>query len=195
MDIFNPIFADMMGRLETGLPDFLTYHNAVHTRYVIKKAEEIATAEGIAGEKLTLIKIAALFHDFGFLKERVEHERISCEMVSEELPNYGFKEEMINRIQGMILATKIPQVPANHLERVVADADLEYLGTEMYNVGAQNLFKEFRYFNPELTSREWLNIQIKFLESHHYHTNYCRKYREPKKQEHLKQLKRNLSNQ
>ena len=182
-----------MARLETGLPDYLTYHNAAHTRYVIKKAEEIAKAEGIADEKLTLIKVAALFHDCGFLKERIEHERVSCEMVSEELPNYGFDEELINHICGMIMATKIPQVPTNLLEKVVADADLEYLGTDLYDFGAQNLFRELRYYNPRLTLREWLKIQIEFLESHQYHTDFCRQYREPKKQEHLEQLKRNLS--
>jgi uncharacterized protein len=195
MDIFNRIFLDLMARLETGLPDFLTYHNAAHTRYVIKKAEEIAEAEGIADEKVTLIKIAALFHDCGFLKERAEHERVSCEMVSEELPKYGFDKEKINQIRGMIMATKIPQIPTNLLESVVADADLEYLGTDLYDFGAQNLFSELRYFNPELTLRDWLLIQIRFLESHQFHTNHCRKYREPRKQEHLEQLKRKLSNQ
>ena len=49
-------------------------------------------------------------------------------MAKEELPKFGLSEKDIELICGMIMATKIPQNPKTKLEKIIADADLEYLG-------------------------------------------------------------------
>lgn len=189
MERFGLLFENLMDRFKKDLPVYLTYHNAAHTRYVLDKATLIAQAEKIEGDQLYLVKVAALYHDSGFLIGMVDHENEGCEIVKAELPPYGFSAFQIQEICQMITATKIPQRPQNLLGKIVADADLEYLGTDLFDLGSQRLYNELRHFNTSLTHMEWLKIQIGFLESHQYHTDYCQEFRQPKKMEHLTRIK------
>lgn len=192
MERFGLLFENLMDRFKKDLPVYLTYHNAAHTRYVLDKATLIAKEEKVEGNQLNLVQIAALYHDSGFLKGLVDHENVGCEIIKAELPAYDFSELEIQQICGMIIATKIPQRPQNLFEKIVADADLEYLGTDLFDLGSQRLLDELRHFNSELTRMEWLKIQIWFLESHQYHTDFCQRFRQPKKLEHLAKLRDEL---
>ena len=189
MDIFKEIYTKVIGNLERDLPNWLTYHNAEHTRYVLQKAETIALHENIEGRDLLLIKIAALYHDSGFLIDHVDHEDLGCKLASKELRGTQLTQLEIDKVCGMIQATNIPQRPRNILEKIVADADLEYLGTAKFEAFGGNLFKELRYFNPGLSQQEWDEIQIDFLTNHSFHTDFCREYREPIKQDNLQMVK------
>jgi uncharacterized protein len=192
MERFELLFDNMMDRLKNDLPATLTYHNASHTKYVVEKATLIAEEEKIAGDELFLVQVAALYHDSGFLKGMINHEDLGCQIVTAELPAFGFGTSQIQQICQMIYATKIPQRPQNHLGKIVADADLEYLGTDLFDIGSERLFKELTFSNSGLTRSEWLKIQIDFLESHQYHTSFCQKFRQPTKLQHLLRLKDEL---
>ena len=87
------------------------------------------------------------------------------------------------------MATKIPQTPTNQLERIIADADLEYLGTDDFVRQGNALYEELLHFNPSLSEQAWNELQLTFLEKHDYHTDYCKKYREPKKKENIESVK------
>jgi hypothetical protein len=87
------------------------------------------------------------------------------------------------------MATKIPQTPHTILEQIIADADLEYLGTEQAPVQAQQLFEELRMLNPYLHEELWNATQVFFLEHHAFFTQYCKAYREPMKHDYLNGLK------
>lgn len=190
---FEKIKSLVLYRLENELPAYLTYHSAEHTQYVLNKAVEIATHENVKGEDLDLVKFAALYHDVGFLVQKDDHEALGCEIIRKECTAYGLSDSAIERICGMVMATKIPQNPQNLLEEIVADADLEYLGTEHFDIGSDRLYRELKYDDPKFSMKQWLEIQIKFLSAHHYHTNFCRLHREPKKWEHIERLKEKLS--
>jgi uncharacterized protein len=88
----------------------------------------------------------------------------------------------------MIMATKVPQLPKNKLEEIIADADLEYLGTICVTEKADSLFKELQSLTPSLTKAAWDKMQIAFLQTHHYFTAYCKEKKEPVKQAYLKEL-------
>jgi hypothetical protein len=88
----------------------------------------------------------------------------------------------------MIMATQIPQSPENKLEEILADADLEYLGTEAFERTANDLFRELQSINPDLTEEKWLNTQISFIGKHHFFTGFCKENREQTKQVYLQKL-------
>jgi uncharacterized protein len=192
MEVFNQIYETFFSKLEREMPSYYSYHTPEHTRYVIDKSVLVGKKEKIKEDDLELLKIAALFHDMGFLESRDNHEELSCDMVMKELPSWNFKSNEIAKICGMIRATKIPQRPKTLLEKILADADLEYLGTDLYEEGSSRLYRELIYFNPSLTEKEWLEIQVNFLTAHQYHTEFCIKNRESQKQSHLKRLKSRL---
>lgn len=177
-----------MAFLEKNIPDHLTYHSYLHTKEVIEKVELIAKTENVSKKELELIKVAALFHDIGYIVQNEEHESISCGIAKKELPHWGFSEEEIEEICTTIMATKVPQNPKNHLGEILADADLEYLGSDFFEKGSADLFQELKHGDPSLNEEKWLEIQIEFLKEHRYHTPFCKSNREPKKHEHLKKL-------
>ena len=97
-------------------------------------AAGIALKENINEKDTELIKMAAMFHDSGFIKKYDDNEVIGCKIAKEFLPEFGYSQEEIETICGMILATHTPQNPKNKLEEVLADADLDYLGRASYQV-------------------------------------------------------------
>ena len=188
-DLFTSIKLPILSRLENELDLRLGYHNLSHTLDVVEQAEVIAKQEKVDDKHdLLLLKTAAAFHDSGFLLVYKNHEEKSCEIASEALKNI-FNEEDINKIRGMIMATKIPQTPHTLLEQIICDADLDYLGRNDFEPISQNLYKEFIAFKIIPENIIWDHIQIKFFESHHYFTGTSISKRNEKKLKHLNILK------
>lgn len=185
---FNVIFRDVVSILDNTLPDFLTYHTTEHTLYVLEKAIYIAEKENIKNDVLELIKIAALYHDIGFTKTHVEHEKEGCRIARRHLKDYGYPEADIDAVCGMIMATRLPQTPQNLSEKILVDADLEYLATSNYWSISEALFKELKHFDDGLTKTEWRRIQIDFIKKHTYHTDYCKRYKKFRKFKNLERL-------
>lgn len=193
MEEFEELYAEIITMLEQKLSPELKYHDVKHTKYVIEKTKMIGSYEQVNERELYLLKIAALFHDVGFIKSREHHEAISCQIVEEKLRPRHISSNEIRQLQGMIMATKIPQNPQTHLEAILADADLEYLGTDDYFIVSEKLYKELLYVHPDLSNEKWLNIQINFLEHHTYHTAWCKANRSARKGDHLKTLRSRLN--
>ena len=190
MDQFHKIYSQVMANLEQKLPSWLHYHSPGHTRYVLEKTIFIADREGVSAHDLFLLKLAALYHDTGFMLSREKHEEISCRIAREELEEYGIKPKEIEIICNMIMATQIPQKPKTKLENILADADLEYLGTTRFTEISDRLYKELLHYQPNLTPGQWNEIQIGFMSKHRYHTDYCKQYREPLKLTNLELIKK-----
>lgn len=175
---------------QTRLPDKLYYHNYDHTIYVLQSAIELAAAEDIINEReLLLLKTAALFHDCGYLNTYENHEEESCRIARIYLPEFGYSPPDIDLICSMIMKTKMPQQPQTLLEHILCDADLYYLGGDDFETSGHKLFKEWVAMGKLNNENEWNQMQIKFLESHHYWTNAARANRNNKKIEHLEKLK------
>ncbi|MBK7427407.1 MAG: HD domain-containing protein [Saprospiraceae bacterium] len=186
---FDSLKIEVIDRLHNKLSEHLYYHCPQHTERVLKAAVFIAKKEKIKGHDLLLIKLAALYHDYGFVNTYANHEEEGCRIAAEELKVMGFNSSDIQKICGMIMATKIPQQAHNILEQVVADADLEYLGTKDFDHISKKLYLELLYRNPELTIENWNKIQVDFMENHRYFTDYAKKNLEEKKREHSDKLK------
>lgn len=186
---YNDLYDKVIARLEAELPEHYTYHSADHTRYVVKKAEQIAIKEKVSKNNVKLIKIAALYHDIGFIENSANHEEISCKIAAKDLKSLQFSQKDIDKICGMIMATKIPQSPKTHLEAILADADLEYLATSRFKEIGDMLYEELKTQNPKFNQKQWNELQISFMSKHEYHTDYCKRYKEWRKQKNLDGLK------
>ncbi|HSN47396.1 MAG TPA: HD domain-containing protein [Flavobacterium sp.] len=189
MKNWNALHADIMDCLKAKLSPFLVYHNWKHTQHVVEMSEYIALQEHIAAEEILLVKTAALFHDLGFINKIGEgHEEESIRLAEKKLPEFGYNQQEIEIISGMIRATISPQKPKTKLECILADADLEYLGTENFSLVTNKLYQELKHYNPNLGLKEWNDRQIKFLQSHFYHTKYCIQNRSGVKEKNFKIL-------
>lgn len=190
---FEQVYTFLIDKLEKGLPAFITYHNVAHTNHVLQAAIHLATAEGVQGDDLTLLKTAALFHDAGFLQNHQDHEKISCQLARKYLPEYDYTPEQIAEICTIIMATQLPQTPTNQLSKILCDADLYYLGTDDYDAFSERLYHEFKKNDIIQTQLEWQMREVEFLSAHTYFTKTAALENESKKQEILNRLKLKLA--
>lgn len=181
----------IMSKLRKGLPEHLSYHSIAHTKDVYKATEMLADAEGVKGVDRKLLLTAALFHDSGFLIQQKDHERISCEIATEYLPNFRYSDEEIKKICGMIMATKIPQKPHTPLEQIICDADLDYLGRDDFFKIGDTLYAEINIYSF-MGEDQWNKLQIDFMEKHHYFTATAQKLRKEKKEQNLQLVRSKL---
>ena len=119
------------------------------------------------------MKVAALYHDTGFLHHYSNHEETSCELARKDLPDFGLSSAEIDEIMTMIRATKIPQSPPNKLAEVLCDADLDYLGRPDFFTIGDLLFNELKELGFIKDGKEWDHIQVKFLKGHRKCDRYC----------------------
>ena len=156
-----------------------------HTKDVVHAVERIALLEGITDEGLFLLKTAALFHDAGFLEQYDSNEYIGAKMASDLLPKYGYTEQHITTIVELIKVTEIPHKPLNHLQEIMCDADLDYLGRDDFQQIANNLKLELKTMDKIKSDRKWDEIQVSFLNKHQYFTKTAINSREEKKKENI----------
>ena len=176
----------IIDELSRKLPENLYYHGLHHSLDVTRAALILASQEGITDqESLDLLKTAALYHDSGFMIIYQSHEEAGCKIIKNVLPDFGYANVQIDIICGMIMATKLPQNPQTHLEKILCDADLDYLGRDDYEPIAHTLFLELFARNLIADAEYWNVMQIKFLGSHQYWTDSARKNRDEVKQRHL----------
>ena len=105
------------------------------------------------------------------------------------LPEYGYSKSQIEKISQLILATKVPQTPKNKLEKIICDADLDYLGREDFDNISDNFFRELKENKRLKSKKEWDQIQIKFIENHNYFTDFSNNNRSKLKNNHLQSIK------
>lgn len=173
--------------LQSKMPP-LQYHNLDHIYDVLNASLIIAESENISEEERKLLRLAALYHDAGFIHSPKNHEEKGAAMAREFLPEYGFSEEQITAICQMIVATRIPQSPNHLLDKILCDADLDYLGRDdFYEIGGR-LLEELKAQGVVETEREWNLVQKTFLESHRYHTRFSKENREAKKLQHIQEI-------
>ena len=165
---FHAAKAFILHKLERELPAELSYHSVKHTRDVLYATQELCYLEKVGPYERMLLKTAALFHDSGFTISHKNHEEHGCLIARRNLPRYGYTGREIEQICGMIMATQIPQSPKNHLEQILCDADLDYLGRDdFYDIGA-TLFQELQHFNQLQNELAWNKLQVKFLSQHRF---------------------------
>lgn len=175
--------------MEERLPRNLYYHNIKHTIDVITEVELIGWAEGLSDEEVLLLKVAALFHDAGHTVDYQNHEYHSVLLAEEILPQFNYSEEQIATVKRLILATRFPHNPQDLMEKVMCDSDLDYLGRSDFIPVSNNLYLELKERSLIGSWNEWNNLQLEFINRHHYFTNTAQKLRQVNKQLQIERIR------
>jgi len=188
----NDVEEFVLSKLEDGLPDNLYYHNVKHTIDVVTQVELIGRAEGVSDEEMLILKTAALFHDMGHLINYDTHEEESVKLAKKVLPEYKYRNNQIEHICQLILATQMPPQPKNLLEEIMCDADLDYLGRTDFVPVSINLYKELAERKKIDSILEWNKLQLKFIKGHQYFTKTAQKLREVNKKKQLENIQNEI---
>lgn len=189
---FTDIQEIILDKLEKELPGFLYYHNVKHTVDVVTQVELIGLAEGVNDQDLLNLKMAALFHDAGHTVNYDNHEEEGCLLADHFLTPFGYGEAQLNIIKRLIMATKLPPKPKNILEKIMCDADLDYLGRIDMIPVSNTLYKELKEQQKIDNIDDWNRLQVKFISGHQYFTKTAQKLREVNKQKQIERINKLL---
>ena len=182
----------VLTRLKNELPDNLFYHSLQHTEDVLKNVERLSVSEGIDKDSAILLQTAALFHDFGYIKQYSDNESVGCNYAKEILPGFDYSEDEISRISEMIMATVIPQAPKSIYDEILCDADLDYLGRDDFNDISILLRKELEAHGVIFSNKEWYEFELSFMEKHTYFTDTAKRTRQPVKDQNIEFIRNEL---
>ena len=179
--------------LNTKLSKDLHYHGINHTLNVLKVINQYIKRENVNSTDAKLLRIGVLLHDIGFTISNNNHELRSVEIANKLMLDFGFTCEQFEIVKDLILSTRIPQKPKNKLEKIICDADLDYLGRTDYYPISDLLFKELKAYSIITTKKDWNKTQLRFLENHKFHTKFAQKNRQPNKEKRIEELKQLVS--
>ena len=169
------------------------FHNFQHTQDVVNAVNVIGHHTNLTSEELESAFVAAWLHDIGYEQGSKNHEQISAEKAKQLMESLGAPHKKIVEVEEAILATRMPQQPKTIVSQVLCDADLYHLATEKCQEKANMLREEWKVTGTkEMTNEEWVQVNIKFMEEHHYHTPYGQAVLEQGKQKNIKMLKKSL---
>ncbi len=186
---FTDLQEIILDKLEKELPDYLYYHNVKHTVDVVTEVELIGWAEGLDDSDILILKTAGLFHDAGHTVGYDDHEYEGTVLARKILPGYGYTEKEIERVCEVIMATKMPPQPKDLLQKIICDADLDYLGRSDMIPVSNMLYKELKEQNKIGTLNDWNKLQVKFISGHQYFTKTAQALREVNKQKQIERIR------
>lgn len=171
-----------------------TYHNFIHSQFVVSKVKELIKAGNIGEEDATNLIVACWFHDSGYVEQVENHEQIGAEIAEKFLKENKVPQERIDKIKGLILATTLSRPPQNQLEKIIKDADTSNLGDEVFERLTQQVRREVELrTGKNFTNREWDEQNYEFMtREHKFYTDHAKKNWQPIKQAHLLNIQKRL---
>lgn len=180
----------VMDLLGLALSEDHAYHDWPHAQDTARHATMYARREGISGRKTDLLKTAALFHDTGFTRGHEDHEAMSVRIAREALPSLNYSTQEIDLVSRLILVTRMPQQPASLLEKIMCDADLDYLGREDFIPRGDRLRHEWQVVKGvRYTDEQWCRMRLDLLSGHSYFTASAQKQRNAGKADNLTRIR------
>ncbi len=184
----------VLNLLNTKLNSQIVYHTKEHTIDVLENAEKIGSESGLSEEEMNQLKIAALFHDVGYIEGSKEHEVKSAAYARLFLEERNITDEIIETVEKAILSTKIPQNPESKIATVLCDADMAHLASQNYFNYCEKLRKERSHLEKkEMDENTFLFQSLEFFMSHSYKTDYGQNVLQPKKEENENDIRKKLA--
>jgi len=170
------------------------YHDYLHTLRVVTAVNELINGEHILEQDATHLRLAAWFHDSGYIDGLKDHEERSCEIFKEFIKENSFENINIDQVCNLILATKCAHFPTNLQEMCMKDADFYHFTLDNYSELAELLKKELETTCiQELTDVDWCTQNLNVLsKSHYFFTDYAKVNWQPKKEKNIFKLRDNL---
>ncbi|MBI4929548.1 MAG: cyclic nucleotide-binding domain-containing protein [Bacteroidetes bacterium] len=182
----------IIGKFQKELPANLHYHGLHHTLDVRDAVERIARMENMGEEEIVILKTTAMYHDAGFIYQYYDNEHLGVKLACDTLTSFGYSGVQITNVSKLILSTSLPYNPKNQLERIICDADLDYLGREDFYSISYTLRREWAEYGKAKTLLQWYEEQLAFMKKQKYFTRSANQLREARKQQYIAEMKEML---
>lgn len=170
------------------------YHDYLHTLRVVTAVNELINGEQILTPDATHLRLAAWFHDAGYIDGYENHEERSCAIFKDFIKENTFENVNIDLVCSLILATKCSHFPTNLLEMCMKDADFYHFTLDNYNELGELLKNEIETtYAKQVTDIDWCKENLAVLtQKQYYFTNYAKTHWQPKKEKNIFKLRESL---
>ena len=159
--------------LNDNLSASLVFHDIRHTLEVVRASKEIGLHSNLIPKQLNVVQIAAWFHDCGYTDVYTGHETLSKKIATDFLISQSYPNNLIEKVNTCIEATRFPQSPKTPEAKVVCDADLYHFTKPDYHNYEQSLRNELAvYFKKVYSDEEWARTNCEMMINHTYFTDY-----------------------
>ena len=163
--------------LEAHLDKRYTYHNAAHTLNVCNAVKLFAENLCLPPETYCSLRIAAIFHDFGYLEQSFDNEKLALPYLEEFGRKFDIDKKFLLHANDLILETVFPYTPLTPAGSLLCDADIEYIGRECFFEYAGLFREELAGDGIVYTDEQWWSLETDFLQENKFFTPICRSLR------------------
>lgn len=139
------------------------YHTLQHIEQVLETIENLK----LVATDLSVIQLAAWFHDVVYEPKAQDNEEKSAEYAEVALNELSIPLATIARVKTLILSTKTHQAPPHDIDcQIMLDADLAILGAAAseYREYAQGIRQEYAWVTDEVYRWGRKQVLDKFLQ-------------------------------
>lgn len=178
--------------LEQHLDKVYTYHNAAHAMEVCAAVEEFAPECNFTIFDLDALRLAAIFHDFGYLEASDNNESLALPYLNEFASACGIDRKLIEHAGTLIMETSFPYCPRSAAGKLLCDADIEYIGRSVFFRQAELFRLELTLQGKSFTDLEWWQYELDFLMQNDFYTPICRRNRDAGKLENTELVRQRI---
>lgn len=158
---------------KAGQKNQFPYHNLAHTQNVVNHAFEIAAHYELTEKDITVLGLAAWFHDVGHLYTTPEnHEEKSVEVMRKFMEEHKEAPGITDEVAEIIMATQQSREPVTLLQQIIRDADTYHFGTKDFKDTNKLVKKEFELRGMGAMTTGWEAQTLKKLKEHKFYTSY-----------------------
>ena len=181
----NALQSAALDYLSANLPPDCTYHNAQHTLEVCNAVMEFTQHGDWPPEEYAALRIAAIFHDFGYLTAPEANEALALPYIKKFAADGAIDDRVVERAHELILETVYPYCPITPAGELLCDADIEYIGRDCFMERAGMFRRELQLQGLEYDDVTWWNMEMDFLLRNKFFTPVCRQLREAGRQKNI----------
>lgn len=124
------------------------YHGLAHLESIFRFTEE----EELKLEDRLSLNLSIFYHDIVYDFERKDNERKSADLAIERLILAGIDNQIVNRVEDLIMATYGHEYSADQLKNLMIEADVAIIGSdfETYQKYAQNCRSEYGMYPDDI---------------------------------------------
>ncbi len=149
------------------------YHNLDHIAHCLAELDRVR--EQCANPDL--VEAAIWFHDCVYDARRTDNEARSAELAANAMKPMGIRQDFINSVREMILATQHDREPANGDTAILLDIDLSSLGLgpHQFDTLGARIREEYSHMDEATYRQGRAELFKRFLDREHiYHTPWFR---------------------
>ena len=196
MDIVGQAKLDVIDLFKNNYSHKLVFHTLDHTLSVVHHCEMIGKEEGVTDGDLDAVLVAAWFHDTGYLRQLENHEQASVDLVTRFFEQHTADNSFREIVVSCIRATTRIEKPQSLPEQIILDADVAHLGDPDFIRISRQLKKErSNCSNCKVSSGDYWEETLLFMQHQKFYTNYARKVYCPVKELNLRMVEDLVSKQ